>query len=187
MGGLSLGGGCWENKMGIQDCWQAEGCEVAGMELTGVCFVHRQGDSSESHRSAQRWPADRGAGPGGGGGFQGELLFSPPPLNAYCIFVLCFACPFVIMFLLFLSFIWEEDTVLTITYFFPYQGPYSDYNNEDLIQKSKHVCATFLDLCSHKEKRNHLPKKSNESNAIWKGHKLNVYSCCFIVASLHKS
>lgn len=75
--GLSLVGGCWENKMGIQ--WAVDRRRGVGLQVCRwqVCVVvHRQGNSSESHRAAQRRPADWGAGPGGGRGFQGELLFT---------------------------------------------------------------------------------------------------------------
>lgn len=44
-------------------------------------------------------------------------------------------------------FVISSLSLLTV-YSFLYQGPYSYYNNEDLIQKSKHVCESdFLNLC----------------------------------------
>lgn len=119
--------------------WMYKGCMM-------VHFACRQGDGAKSHRSAQRRPADRRAGPGGGGGLQGNTLDN----NFSCCFF-----PFVLQWL-------SSDCYMYIS--IPCPGPDSDYNNEDLIQKSKLFFLDFAHMT--REKRN--KEKKTTSGSIWK-------------------
>lgn len=166
--GLSLVGGCWENKMGIQgavDRQKGERLQVCSWQVCVV--VRRQGDSSESHCAAQRRSADGGAGPGGGRGFQGKLFSFLLHLHICPLFGMSFSpSPSIIHVLCCLSTV-KKNTVLTLSYFL-HQGSYSNHNNEDLVQKGKQACSTdFLSLCWHIEKKiNHLPKAGNDWHSL---------------------
>lgn len=114
-----------------------------------VHFACRQGNGAESHRSAQRRPADRRAGPGGGGGLQGETLTH----DISCCFFLCV-----------LQWLKPHRVYIWISC----QGPDSDYNNEDLIQKSKLFFPDFAHMTREnrkKKKRQQVPRFEKKPEA----------------------
>lgn len=77
-----------------------------------------------------------------------QLNFICPPLHSHICPLFCL--PFCHNIRL-VSLLWLRQCTHL---FSSYQGPCSDYNNEDLIQKSKHFCATdFHDFHPHREKK----------------------------------